>query len=455
MASLRTITVFFLVTFVAAAALTGYLTFQATHAATVQLVDRRVDSVADAMLAGVEPGDADAILARIATLSRRRDTGDIGFELEDAAGRRLGGNVVLARPLPWGFSEIRAGDRIKGLSSGRAEMRRAGGGLRLITMIETEPIDGYAATRSCLYLLGFGAMAIIVVVGTLSLVLLVRRRVGEVRTTAQAIIDGDLQRRVPVSAGDGEFARQAAAFNHMLDRIAALMEQVRSVSGDVAHDLRTPLARLRGRLAMLARRVDAEDIRQELERALEQCDELLAMFAAVLRIAEVEGASRNAFRKLDLAALVDHACAGMEDVAAETRHRFTAGPLDPAWTCGDAQMLTQALLNLIDNGFRHTPPGSRVQVTVKTAGEKIELTVRDDGPGVPEQERALALRRFGRLDNSRSQPGHGLGLSLAEAVARLHGGTLTLADAAPGLTVTMSLPNVSPSAAQANEGARS
>ncbi|MBW6531138.1 HAMP domain-containing histidine kinase [Sphingomonas sp. RRHST34] len=438
MSSLRALTLFFLAAFAAAAVLAGYLTYAASRAAVVSAVDRRIEEVGDAMLSAVAPGDSRAILRRIDAFSRRRDTGDIGFELEDSRGRRIGGNVVLERAVPLGFTTLMRRDGIVGLSAGRAQARDAGGGLRLITIAETEPIDGYGPTRVRLYLIGFGALLAVVLAGTASFGWIVRRRIGEVRATAAAIIDGDLNRRVPVPARGGAFAAQAEAFNRALDRIAALVEQLRGVSSDVAHDLRTPLARLRARLARLAERPSVSG--EELEAVLAACDDVLALFGAILRIAEVTAGERRAgFRPVDLAALAEQACETLAAAASERGQRLSGGPFAPLTARGDPQLLSQALLNLIENALHHTPAGTSVAVTLAREGRMAALRVRDDGPGIPAEARALALRRFGRLETSRHRSGHGLGLPLVEAVARLHGGTLTLADAAPGLDAMMTL----------------
>ncbi|WP_298810283.1 HAMP domain-containing sensor histidine kinase [uncultured Sphingomonas sp.] len=443
MTSLRSLLLAFLGAFAAAVVLTGYATYTASHRAIIALVDARIDLAADAVLSDGAPGDARAILARIAAFTRRRDTGDIGFELEDARGRRLGGNVVLARPIAAGFSTIERGDNIAGLSAGRAERRDAGGGLRLITIIETEPVDGYAAVRARNYLLGFGAILLIVAAGTATFASIVRRRIDELRAAAEAIIDGDLQRRVPVPARGGAFAAQAETFNRMLDRIAGLMDGIRHISSEVAHDLRTPLARLRGRLVLAAQAEEGAAARDELDRAIEQCDDLLATFAAMMRIAEVEGGARRAgFTRLDLAPLVEEVADTMREVANDSGHGLRCAAVPPVSVVGDRALLAQALLNLVENALNHTPADTTVTVGINARGDQVAIRVSDDGPGIAPDERARALRRFGRLDASRHRPGHGLGLPLVQAIAQLHGGSLTLDDACPGLAATLILPRV-------------
>lgn len=441
MRSLRALTIAFLLVFSLATALTGYATHQASRRAIDALVDRRIEAVADAVLEGVAPGDARVLVARIADLAGRRETGDLGFELIDRAGRRLGGNVALPRRLARGFSGLRGDDRIVGLSAGRALVRDAGRGLRLTVVAETEPVDGDSSARRSIAVLGFGGIAVVVLAGTALFGLLVRRRIDEVRGTAEAIVAGDLSRRVPVPAGGGAFAAQAVAFNRMLERIGALMDSLRHVSGDVAHDLRTPLTRLRARLVRLGEGGSAAEQAAGLEQAIAQCDALLAMFAAVLRIGEVEGGGRRAaFAPVDLGAVAQEVVETMAPLAAEGGHRLALLPSPGAMGMGDRQLVSQALINLVENALSHTPAGTGIMLSIRIDDGRVTLLVADDGPGIAASDRPRALRRFGRLDASRDRPGHGLGLPLVDAVARLHGSALALEDARPGLAASFSLP---------------
>ncbi|MFK3890525.1 sensor histidine kinase [Sphingomonas sp. NPDC079357] len=436
MGSLGRLTALFLGAFGAATALTGYASYSASRHTIEALVDRRLDEVSRALLDESLRGNPSAILSRIAALSSQRETGDLGFELVDARGQRLGGNVTVSGPVPAGFSTL--GDSVlPGTTAFRIQRRDAGGGLRLVTLVEIEPVEGFAAVWLRSYAFGFGLIVIIVVAGAVSFSTIVRRRIGELRRTAEAIIDGDLTQRVPVEPGGGAFAGQAVTFNRMLDRIAALVESLRHVGGDVAHDLRTPLARLRSRLALIV----AETPTAELEAALEQCDEMLAMFSAILRISEVEGGERRtAFRAFALAEVASEVAETLSASAEDSGHILTLAAVEDGEIEGDRQLLTQATLNLVGNALTHSPPGTRVTVAVTRVAARMLLTVMDDGPGIPAAERATALRRFGRLDASRHCPGHGLGLPLVEAIARMHGGTLVLDDAKPGLRATIAVP---------------
>ena len=431
---LRTLTIGFLTAFLVATAGTGIAIHVVTLGTIARLVDRRIEYVS--AIVGRDAPDAPAILARIGMLSRRRDTGDIGFQLTDAQGRRLGGNVAVARRLPPGYSDVRGRDGIAGLSAGRAYVRRIGRDLTLTTIAETEPFDGYRAARLRIYLFGFGSIILVVLGGLVAFAATVARRFAETRRTVDAIVAGDMQRRVPVTGAADEFERQAVAFNRMLDQIAMLMDGLRNVSNDIAHDLRTPLARLRSRLASIATR----DGDTAIGEAIADCDRILAMFSSVLRIAEVEAGRRIAgFAAIDLGIVTGEVCEALAPVADDSGH-VLRWRLDALPVRGDARLIEQMLVNVIENALHHTPPGTTITVDGARMGGHAVLTVRDDGPGIPPDQRALALRRFGRLEASRNRPGHGLGLPLVAAILRLHDGTLTLADGEPGLMLGLAIP---------------
>ncbi len=439
--SLRALTLTFLIAFLVATLGTGVAIYTATQRTIQRLVDRRIQVASDAA-AGVS-GDRspEELVRRINAATRERDTGDIGFLLLDVSGRRLGGNITLPRRLPAGLSSVELKDQIAGLSAGRALVRDVGRGMTLVTIAETEPFDDYNAARLRIYLVGFGSILLIVVGGLLFFVITIGRRIGETRRTVDAIIDGDMARRVPVDRSGGEFAQQAMAFNRMLDRISELMASISNVSNDIAHDLRTPLARLRSQLALSLRRAETEGQRDDLEAAIAMSDELLAMFAAMLRIAEIEGRDRRAgFAPMDLAALADEIATMMQPVVADGHRTLVLDAPAPVGIVGDRQLLGQMLVNLVENALNHTPTHTRIAIGVATAAATAILTVTDTGPGIPADQRTLALRRFGRLDVSRHDEGHGLGLPLIQAIVRLHRGTIALEDAVPGLRVVITLP---------------
>lgn len=270
-------------------------------------------------------------------------------------------------------------------------------------------------------------------------------RMDAIARTCRAIMAGNLRDRVPLRGSRDELDRLAGTINAMLDRISALMDNLRQVSSDVAHDLRTPLTHLRQGLerARSDSRSPAE-YAAALDRAITTSDEMLSLFSALLRIAQIEGGVRRAgFGPVDLAALLKKLREVYGAVAEDSAHRLTVAETAPCFVQGDPELLFQLLANLVENAIVHTPAGVGIDVTLRMEADAAFLTVSDDGPGIPSEAREKIFRRFYRLDASRSTPGHGLGLALVAAVAELHGGTLLLAPALPsgqGLALTLTLP---------------
>jgi signal transduction histidine kinase len=318
-----------------------------------------------------------------------------------------------------------------------------GGGYRLLVGDKFDRIDALNRVVLWRFALAFAALLAVGVVAGFALSRAVQKRMAAISGVAEAIIDGDLGRRVPVQ-GDDDLSRLAMTLNRMLDRIGALMDSLRQVTSDVAHDLRTPLNRLRQRLERAARQADDAAHKAEIEGTLRDVDAILATFAALLRISEVEaGARRAAFRRLDLRALARAVAEDFAPAAEDTGHRleFEDGP--PVWIEGDAELLTQMTVNLVENALRHTPSGCTVRLKADEAGGLPILTVSDDGPGVADAELGRLFDRFYRLERSRSTPGSGLGLALVQAVARLHRGEASLTGGAPGLEARVVFPAVS------------
>ena len=263
------------------------------------------------------------------------------------------------------------------------------------------------------------------------------RRIEEINRTTRSIMDGDLSKRVPASGGGDEMDQLAVNLNAMLDRIQALMESLKRVSDDIAHDLRTPLSRLRHRLE--AARVKAgSDGEPVIEQSIAELDAILETFSALLRISQIEaGARRAAFSDVSLAQIVSTVSDAYAPVAEDRNQRLEAVVASVPSIQGDRELLTQMLANLIENSIRHCPTG--VEITVGLAQEQGSpiLFVADTGPGIPVLEREKVFRRYYRLEASRTTPGSGLGLALVKAVADLHGASVELSDNLPGLRVTV------------------
>jgi signal transduction histidine kinase len=280
------------------------------------------------------------------------------------------------------------------------------------------------------------------VVGALLFRRQLERRIGTIRETAAQIERGDLAQRVPISAQQDEFARLSRDINTMLDRIHALMEGVRHVSNTIAHNIRTPLSRVLARLytAQNAAR-PADALPDAVGCAIAEIQDLNIVFDKLLRIAEVEsGARRQTFAAVSLNAIAVNAL-DLYDAVAEAKGLTLTHTLDAQPTVtGDGDLLANAVANLIDNAIKYTPSGGAIQVDTHRQDATVTLTVRDNGRGIPEEERTRVGARFYRLD--RAVPGWGLGLASVLAIARLHGGSLQLEDARPGLIARLVLPAV-------------
>jgi signal transduction histidine kinase len=266
------------------------------------------------------------------------------------------------------------------------------------------------------------------------------RRIGTIRETAARIERGDLAQRVPISAQQDEFARLSRDINAMLDRIHALMEGVRHVSNTIAHNIRTPLSRVLARLYTAQNAAEpAAALPDAVGFAIAEIQDLNVVFDKLLRIAEVEsGARRQTFSAVSLNEIAVNALE-LYDAVAEAKGLTLTHTLDAKPTVtGDGDLLANAVANLIENAIKYTPSGGAIHVDTHREGDSVSLTVRDNGRGIPEEERTRVGTRFYRLD--RAVPGWGLGLASVLAIARLHGGSLQLEDARPGLIARLVLP---------------
>ncbi|HSC17526.1 MAG TPA: HAMP domain-containing sensor histidine kinase [Rhizomicrobium sp.] len=266
------------------------------------------------------------------------------------------------------------------------------------------------------------------------------RRLDSINSTSREIMAGHLSRRLPLSRAGDEFDTLARNLNRMLDRIERLMKGMREVTDSVAHDLRSPLNRLRNRLEGILRRISPEDREAgEIEAAIAETDRLMATFDSLLLIAEAEaGAARNSMTQVDLSALAHDVWELYAPVAEESGIALEMAPLNgPLRVRGNGNLLSQALANLVDNAIKYTPAGGKVRIAAQRNGVGAVLSVADNGPGIPAEDRPRVIERFVRLEASRHSPGTGLGLSLVAAVARLHEAQLELSDNRPGLKASM------------------
>jgi signal transduction histidine kinase len=403
----------------------------------------RADAVA--LVDTYRDGGRAALLAEL----QQRIHGDEGdpdavYALTDVGGRALLGRLPDMRaPGPRGrwveFAELAA----EGAQAQRviAFERRLPGGEILLVGQRLQSQDRLLALMQQAALL---ALLIAATLGALVGWLTSRwvaRRLRSLDATAARVGAGELGLRVPLDRSGDAFDRVAQRFNAMLDRIEDLLGGVRHATDHIAHDLRTPLTRLRNRLEDLRQQPSGDAARHELERALADTDQLLQAFAALLRLARIEAQATDADApELDLRALIDDAAELYAPVAAERGIRIVVAT-NEASVRGDRDQLFQLVVNLLDNALKHAPAGSEVELALDAVADGVRLQVADRGPGIPEAERERVFDRFQRLEAHRGTPGIGLGLSLVRAIVRHHGGRIRLLDNAPGLRVQVMLPS--------------
>jgi signal transduction histidine kinase len=426
----------------------GAIAYLVTAAALERRLDGRITGEMTALKAAFAAGGLVRLTAEVQSHQQMLPAGPLEYRLVGAGGQRLAGKLPIV-PAQIGWSDVERKESDGDISRRRVLAASLAGGARLIIGADREQIDEVEQAILDGFVSAFGAVLVLGIAGGIALSLAFLKRVETIRRTAEAIIAGDLAQRVPVSGTGDDLDRLSQTLNRMLDRIAELMESLRHISADIAHDLKTPLARLRQRLE--ATRMQAQSVEEHdatIDAAIAHIDDILTTFGALLRIAQIEAGTRRAgFRELDLSAVFNTVAEAFTP-AAEDGGKTLAAKIKPGIrVSGDRELLTQMLANLIDNAIRHTPTGTRVEVSLGSDSDRVVGTVTDNGPGAPPQERERMFQRFYRLEHSRSTPGSGLGLSLVKAVADLHGIVLKLRDAEPGLQIIMRFPEGGPSGA--------
>lgn len=323
----------------------------------------------------------------------------------------------------------------------QGQILQASEGHRLLVAKELTTLVATRQLINRVYILTLAIGLLLALLGGIVMSSSVTRRVDAINRTSREIMAGRLQRRMPVRGINDEFDQLADNLNAMLDRIDSLIDSVRAVTDNIAHDLRTPLTRLRGRLENLALQPEiSATVRNELNATITDADHLLATFRALLRIARIEsGTHDEAWTDIDLGALLHDAWELYHAVGEEKAISVHLGAATGHMR-GDRDLIFQAVSNLLDNAIKYSPAGSEVRLEMREDDERLTIVVSDQGPGVPETERGKVLDRFYRTASVTGTPGSGLGLSLVNAIARHHGGQLILADNAPGLRVLLELP---------------
>jgi signal transduction histidine kinase len=443
-----------------AAFLLGYFALN-----TRRLITEQITDTVNAEITGLSEQYRQGGIRRlvVAVDARARRPGSSLYIVTNFAGEALAGNVTALAPgildnPGWTETAYRRLDEAESPEhpDHRALVRvfQLPGGFRLLVGRDLEE-------RERLYNIvldaGRWSVAIVIILGLAGGLFVTRRvlrRVDAMTETTRSIMAGDLGERLPVAGTGDELDRLADNLNVMLERIEALMYGLKEVSDNIAHDLKTPLTRLRNRSEEALRTAKSEaEYRAALEATIEESEGLIRTFNALLMIARAEsGQARDDMSEFDAAEIAHDVGELYEPLAEEKGIALKVEADAPAKVKGNRELVSQALANLVDNAIKYAEPrpgslnGATPEIVVRALeeGDRVFLSVADSGPGIPEADRGRAVERFVRLEQSRSKPGSGLGLSLASAVARLHGGELTLADNQPGLKSIIALPRGGP-----------
>lgn len=437
--------------------LLGYFAFN-----TKRLFTEQVTQVVDAEITGLSDQFNAGGIRRLTLIveARSRRPGSSLYLVTSPGGDGLAGNVgslptgILDKP-GWTETVYRRIEESETSELHQAMVRvfQLPGGFKLLVGRDLEERDRLYDVVLDAGKWSAAAVIVLGLVGGFFVASRVLRRVDAMTETTRTIMGGDLSGRLPVAGSGDELDRLALNLNEMLDRIEALMHGLKEVSDNIAHDLKTPLTRLRNRAEEALRTSRSEpDYRSALETTIEESDSLIKTFNALLMIARAEsGQARENMIEFDAAEAARSVGELYEPLAEEQGLTLEVAAPASVPLHGNRELIGQALANLVDNAIKYAAPVARangepsqVTVTVTVDGDRVLLSVADRGPGIPENDRGRAVERFVRLEQSRSVPGSGLGLSLAAAVARLHGGELRLQDNAPGIRATIILPRFGP-----------
>jgi len=422
-------------------ALAGVVYFTAT-AALDQETRARVRSESAILRAEYQLGGLPRMMGAIHDRQRAHNTGDLDYSVYGPERQLLfSGDTRL--PLAPGWSEL----------AGPPDGDEPPGEMEHLIVFGTVLPKGYSlvlgadigrvAQLGSAILATFGWVLLLTITlaigGGIALSFAFLGRIDSITRTAEAIIGGDIHRRIPLRGAADDIDRLAATLNRMLDRIGSLMEALRQVSNDIAHDLRTPLGRLRQTLDEVRRGPGTRaDYEAAVDRAVGETDAILDTFAALLRIAQIESGTRQGgFRVVDLSELADGLSQTYAPVTEDAGKHFQSQIAPGIAIDGDRELLAQMFANVIENAIHHTPDGAAIRVALRRTAAGPVFEIFDNGPGIPDVERGRVFERFYRLERSRTTAGSGLGLSLVAAIADLHDAKISLSDNHPGLTLAI------------------
>ncbi len=433
--------------------LLGFIYWSATESVT-----RQIDSTINAEITGLaEQFNQRGLIGLVQAIERRAGTAGASrglYILADESFEPIAGNLSRwpdEPPDSEGWITFRLeypDDTGSSTNFGRARIFDLGPRFHLLVGHDIEERSRIAASIRGTLIWGVVIAIGVSLVGGILMSRSLLKQIDSINETSREIMAGDLSRRIPIGNRGDEIDEVAGNLNAMLDQIERLLAGMSEISDNIAHDLRTPISRLRtGLESALIGYADPEDYRDAIRSAIEEADNTLKTFNALLNIAQAEaGATQAQFEPLELQALLQDVGELYEPLAEEQGIQLKQDLTSDIVLKGDRNLLFQAVANLTDNALKFATADSCVTLTLRHetasgAGSKnAEIIVTDQGPGIPEADRERVLERFHRLEASRSTPGNGLGLSLVSAVAKLHGGALRLEDNAPGLRAVLSLP---------------
>jgi signal transduction histidine kinase len=429
--------------FLLAFILSGAIVYQLMSDSLARQLDQSIKETYSLIAATYAESDEEDLVSTVRDHAQFSQDKDEIFSLTDRDGNRLAGDFTASR-LPDGFSMFAA--NLPGVppdTEYRAYSGMVGDNNLTVafSLSETEDLE-------TIILMSFGWATLFItglaVAGGALLASRVQRRLDGIASTMVDVSHGRLDARIPLIGNGDDIDAVSAQVNAALERLSALVDGMREVSANIAHDLKSPLNRLQMILEQAAdKTASGEDISVELADARAESQQINGTFDALLRIAQIEAGARKArFVDLDVGRVVETIGEVYADVAEDDGKSLSTGiiPETEWYIHGDRDLLMQMLANLVENAMRHCPPGTAIELSVTRQGERVLVHVSDDGPGIPAQEREKVFQRLYRLETSRTTPGSGLGLSLVKAVADLHGATIALEDRDPGLGVVVGFP---------------
>ncbi|MDW5316948.1 ATP-binding protein [Rhizobium sp. PL01] len=433
----------FAMVFVVAFVITGFVTYRFLKQELLRELDSSILEIHALVSSTYAADDLEDLISTVNTYAQLNEADQRIFSVIDADGKEIAGNFS-GKSLPDGISSTSSKDiGIKGDVDYRV-ISALIGDKRLIVGQSFNQTDRLENITFISFIWATVLVIGLAVIGGVVLAARVQRRLDGIANAMAAVSHGQLDARVPLHGNGDDIDTVSSQINQALDRLSILMETMRQVSSDIAHELKTPLNRLKMQAEnAVSSEERGEPVTSALIGVLDEANQINATFEALLRISQIEaGARKTRFRQTDLTTLLTSVVEIYADVAEDSFMTLTTS-IDRSTEClvlGDQELLTQMFVNLIENAIRHCPKGTRIEVSLERTSEHAVATIGDNGTGIPANERDMVFRRLYRLDKSRMTSGSGLGLSLVSAIADLHGGRVMLVDNNPGVRAETVLP---------------